>query len=173
MSITYIQLIGIIASIFAIISFQCNTKSVMLYLALTSKLLFGIHFLMMDALTAALMNFVICFRCYIFIQNRNIYWLFFFVVSFLILGIVSYQQWYSFFAILGTLIGTIAIWIGNLKKLRIMVLIAISSWFVHNFLINSYGGMLADILISLSIIIGILRFDIVKRMNKNTQNKMI
>lgn len=136
----------------------------MLYLQLTSAFLFGIHFAMLGALTGALMNFINCFRCYVFANYdkqwaKSNYWLYLFLVLFWISGILTWQSWYSFLAIIGMTASTIVFWMKNTTKIRFLSLISPPVWFTHNLFVNSYSGMLGEIFIFTSTIIGILRFD--------------
>ncbi len=160
----FAQIIGFIALFFSIAIYQFNKRNTMLYLQLVSALLFGIHFIMLGALTAALMNFINCFRCYVFANYdkkwaKNHYWLYFFLGLFWIAGILSWQKWYSILPIIGMTATTIAFWMKNTSKIRFISLISPPNWFTHNFLVNSYSGMLGEIFILSSIIIGVFRFD--------------
>lgn len=160
----FTQLIGFIALIFSIAVYQFNKRNTMLYLQLTSAFLFGLHFAMLGALTGALMNFINCFRCYVFANYdkrwaKSNYWLYLFLAIFWIAGILSWQNWHSILPIIGMTVGTIAFWMKDTTKIRILSLISPPSWFTHNLIVNSYSGMLVEILIFISTIIGIFRFD--------------
>jgi len=160
----FAQLIGFIALGFSIAIFQFNNRKSMLYLQLISAFLFGIHFAMLNAWTGALMNFINCFRCYVFANNEKKWaksnlWLYLFLSLFWISGILSWQSWYSILPIVGMTAGTIAFWMKNTTKIRFISLISPPSWFTHNFIVNSYSGMLGEIFIFISTITGIWRFD--------------
>ena len=160
----FAQIIGFIALIFSIAIYQFDKRNTMLYLQLTSAFLFGIHFAMLGALTGALMNFINCFRCYVFANYdkqwaKSNYWLYLFLGLFWISGILSWQEWYSVLAIIGMTASTFAFWMKNTTKIRFISLISPPSWFTHNFLVNSYPGMIGEIFIFTSTIIGIIRFD--------------
>jgi hypothetical protein len=136
----------------------------MLYLQLIAAFLFGVHFMMLGSLTASLMNFINCFRCYVFANYdkkwaKGIWWMYLFLILFWGFGILGWQKWYSILPIIGMSATTVAFWMKNTTKIRFISLISPPSWFVHNLLVNSYSGIIGEIVIFVSTIIGILRFD--------------
>jgi hypothetical protein len=160
----FAQILGFVAIGISLAIFQINKRRVMLAVQIASSLLFGIHLLLLGAVTGALMSFLGAIRGCVFVNNekkwaKSKYWLYLFLIIFWIVGILSWQNIYSLLPILGMTLGTIGYWIKNTSKMRLFSFTASSSWLIYAIVVKSYAGILGEILSFISIIIGIIRFD--------------
>lgn len=153
------QTIGFIALAVAILVFQNNDRRKMLYLQLLAALLFAIHFGLLGAWTGVAMNLIGGLRSAVFMRTQRRVWLYGFMIIFIVAGGVTWQSVYSILPIIGMLTGTIAFWMQSASWIRYHALISPPAWFVYNAIVGSYPGMIAEVLIFTSIIIGIERFD--------------
>ena len=136
-------------------------------------ILFGIHYLLLGAFTGATMNFIVVFRNYVF-ANKSLktwadskVWLYIFILVFIISSVLSWQGFVTLLPLFAVILGSITFWLNNTKHIRLLSLISPPFWFVYNFIMNSYAGMIGDTLTFLSILIGIIRFDVRAKSNQN------
>ncbi|MFV0415627.1 MAG: YgjV family protein [Chthoniobacterales bacterium] len=127
-----------------------------------SAILWALHFGLLGAQTAVVMNALGFARQGVFALREHAKWaqssrwLVFFCLAFTIGGLLSWESWVSLLPILGMLIGTIGMWVINTKHLRLINMIPPPLWFLHNYLHFSIGGMLSDSIIFFSLIAGYL-----------------
>jgi len=87
-------------------------------------------------------------------------WLYLFLFTFGLAGIITWEGYYSLLPICAMVIDTIAQWNKETKLIRVIMLIPRPLWFVYDFVVGSYAGMTSEILVLCSILIGIFRFNI-------------
>lgn len=171
------QIIGIVALLFVLLSFQKNNRHFILLFLIIAQVLFTVHFGLLGAWTGAAMNGVAAVRTYIFNQresknwSNNHVWLHLFVLLFWILGIITWKENYSLLPILAITVDTFAVWNKKTSNIRLFMLIPRPLWFVYNFTVGSYAGMITEIFVLFSILISILRFDIIQQV-KEAKNRL-
>ncbi|OGG20175.1 hypothetical protein A3D03_00500 [Candidatus Gottesmanbacteria bacterium RIFCSPHIGHO2_02_FULL_40_13] len=169
------QIIGIVALLFVLLSFQKNSRYLILLFLIIVQILFTLHFGLLGAWTGAAMNGVAAFRTYIFNQretkiwSNNPFWLYLFVVLFWVFGIVTWSGYYSILPILAMTIDSFAVWNKKTQYIRRLMLIPRPLWFIYNYTVVSYAGMITEIFVLFSILIGIIRFDLVTTMKKQNR----
>jgi hypothetical protein len=159
------QIIGVIAFMLSAISFQAKSFKMINVLKIISQILFTIQYLMLGAFTAMLMNMFSFLRGFVYIalenKNKSTQWAQLgFSITFIAMGIITWDGWIGVFAILGTVLQTIAFGNKNPAKIRIINLPTCFMWMVYNWHYRSVGGLLSDVFSFVSIIIGIIRLDI-------------
>lgn len=100
---------------------------------------------------------------------KHKFWKYFFILLFLVVGFVTSKALVDYLPILAQVLGTIAIWQTNPKAIRFMMLIPRPLWFMYNLVAGSYPGMLTEVFVFLSIVVGIVRFDILGKSPKKTK----
>ena len=163
------QLVGLIAMTGTISAFQINNRKGMLKVLIGTAFLYSVHFFLLGAYTGTAMNAVNMFRNYVFYNkydkkwaNSNL-WLVFFIVLFIFMGLLTWQGWYSSLPVIAVVSGAVAFWMKNPRYIRLLALIASPCWFVYNFIVGSYPGMAVEIFTATSIVVAIIRYDILKR----------
>ncbi len=160
------QIIGIGALLFVLLSFQKNSRYLILLFLIIAQILFTIHFGLLGAWTGAAMNGIAAFRTYIFnlretkTWSNKPFWLYLFVVLFWVFGIVTWSGYFSILPILAMTIDSFAVWNKKTQYIRLLMLIPRPLWFVYNYTVVSYAGMITEIFVLFSIVIGIIRFDL-------------
>lgn len=160
------QSIGFFALAIIVMVFQVNRRRHMLYLKAAASVLFAIHFGLLGAWTGAAMNGVNVARCSVFsLKNQykwahHIFWLFFFIALLWTAGILSWQGYISLLPMAGMTFGSIAFWMTDKRKIRLIALMTPMMWFTYNYMSGSYPGMATDTLLFISNVIGIVRFDL-------------
>jgi hypothetical protein len=159
-----IQLIGFIALGFSLLVFQVNRRSSMLKLQMCAASLYVVHFYLLGAITGSAMNLTGVSRNYAFykFRDRTHSWLLpgVFIIIFAGVGLATWQGPLSLLPTCGMISGTIAFWQRDTKFIRYIALISPPLWFTYNAISGSYPGMLTEVIMFSSNLVGIYRFDV-------------
>jgi hypothetical protein len=166
MKIIIAEVIGTIALIISVIVYQKNDRKSMLYLQGIACGVFFFQYFLLGAWTGAIMNLLNVFRNYVFASKgskswaNSKLWLYIFIFLYIISTILTWQGWISLMPLFGMLTNTIAFWLRNTTHIRVISLTSPPFWFTYNFISKAYPAMICDIMAFVSIIVGIVRFDI-------------
>ena len=175
MSNFLIQLIGFIGLLFLVLSFQQNNRNKILILILIGQIIFLIHFIFLEAWTAVAMNSVGAIRTLVFqYKGRKnwagkSFWPITFIMGFIVFGFLAWESWYSILPIIAMSIETVGLWMRNPKTIRFINLFPHPPWFTYNLIVGSWPGIVTEILIFTSILIGIWRFDMRKSKSRRVE----
>lgn len=153
------QVLGIIALIVLIISFQINNKSKLLKLQTVSSFFFALQYIFLHAYSGALMNFIVLLRNYLFQKNISK------KILILILGLIVISSFLTFngvisiLPIIASIEYTIALSKPNLKIIRIAEIISCLFYLIYNIYVLAYTGIISTIAEFVFSFIAILRFD--------------
>jgi hypothetical protein len=163
------QVIGFVAMILIVISFQQKTRKKILTLQLISMSLWTVHFLMLGAYTGMALNLVSAVRSYFYAVRETKKWanhdaipVIFFLLS-VVFSVVTWAGPASLLPMAAVCISTVVLWSKNPRVIRVCSYPASISWLTFNILSGSYAGTMTEIFIQVSIIVGIIRFDIKKK----------
>lgn len=175
------QIIGILAMMFNILSYQQKTRTRAIAFQLGGALLFAVNFLMLGAIVGGILNAVAAIRAVVFLnrdklQANRISWL----VGFIAVYAASYALTFTVFGkepsalnllieilpVIGMTATTISFRLSDAKAIRRYGLISSPCWLIYNIANFSIGAILCEVLSLGSIIIGMLRLD---RNAKNLQ----
>lgn len=162
----FIQFIGIVGFVFFAISFQYKDKKKILLMQLLSSIFFSVHLYLLGAISGAVINVIVSFRSYIYYKKDNYKWanstawLYIFVGLFSIAGVFTYNRWYSVIPAFNMITNSFSTWYGKGKTIRIVGLLIAPLWFMYDYNVNSIPGMINDVFMTTSIIVGMLRHDI-------------
>lgn len=161
-----IQLIGVLGIIASIISFQCKKHNSILFFRTLNEFLFGIQYFLLDAYTGMAMNLVGCVRNIIFTNQisknkKTTMSTIIFGVLFLTFGIVTWQGAKSILIIVAKVLSTIAYSNKNTTFVRTILFITCTSWLIYNAFVMSIAGVLCEAFTLCSLIIGVIRLDII------------
>lgn len=163
-----VQVLGYAALILAIISFQKNTPKGMIVFQLLANILFTVHFFMLGAITGAALNMMSAVRSVIYYNSDKKWaahpvWIPVFSIIAIAIGLCSWNGWQSILPVLGTLFYTIGFKMKTAKLVRAISLPSSPCWMIYNALNHSYAGIITESYVIISIIVGMLRFDIRER----------
>jgi inner membrane protein len=157
------QAIGAIAVIISLFVFQTNQRRTMLKLCMVSGILYAIHFFLLSAPTGAIMNLIGIGRAYTYggitPNRRHISVLIVFSVLAIAGGIITWQGPLSLLPIGGFICNGIAYWHTEPKQIRRWALTASPLWFTYNAVSGSYPGMLIEVVMLCSNLLGEYRYD--------------
>ncbi len=160
------QIIGIIALIILMISFQKNTKRKLLTYQIVSSFLYAIQYFFLKAYTGFFMNFTCMIRNYIFNRYKNkvpIYCLIIIILIMISFSILTYSGLISLLPMIAVVLYSFALWYGNLKIIRITEVISCSLFIIYNIKVLAITGLIATFIEMLAAIIAIYKFDIKNR----------
>ncbi len=164
-----VQGVGYIALLFIVFSFQKNTREKILLIMLSGLLLFFVHFILLNAWTGALMNLIEAGVVFVsYKKETNIwaahkFWPYVFLFLYIVAGVFTAKSLADYLPVVAQIVGAIAVWQTNSKAIRFIMLVPRPLWFAYNFIVGSYAGMTTEVLILVSVLVGILRFDILKQ----------
>ncbi len=174
------QIIGFCGAGANFLSFQQNKRSRIIGFQIGAALLFIIHYILLGiaqvdgAYSGAALNFIALCRSVVFINNHKKWaksplWLVFFVIVSTIAGILTWEAWYSFLPSVAMILTTISYWLKSETKIRLVTFPSSPCWLVYNIIVGSVAGIVTECIVMSSLIIAIIRYDILKKgkVNKN------
>ncbi len=161
------QGVGYAALLFVVLSFQRNKRSAVLSTLLAGALLFTVHFSLLGARTGALMNLIAIGVTFVAYKkgtaawaNRPV-WLYVSIGLYVLCGMLIYQRPIDTLPVIGQIFGAIAVWQTNPRIIRFIMLLPRPLWFIYNLAVGSQAGVVAELFITSSVVIGIARFDVI------------
>ena len=168
-----VQLIGVIGIIAGLSALQCNKHSHALLLKMTEEASFGIQYVLLGGYTGAVLNGVGIFRNLIFTylgkkddQKALKYARIILGILFAVLGFLSWEGAISILIIFAKVLSTCAYGTTNMKKMRIMLSVTSLCWICYNAYVGSLAGVFSDSCNLVSCVIGMIRYDILKKEEK-------
>ena len=156
------QILGGVAIILGFISFQMKTQKKLLIMQTLATLVFCFHYFMIGAMTGMAMNAVNIVRNFVYNyrnQNDKKGWLVpsLFALVIGIMGVITWDAWYSAFMVVGIVINTLAMAIPDPQKVRKSILITSPIVIVYNCMTFSMGGTIYEAVVITSSVIGLYR----------------
>ncbi|WP_122032758.1 YgjV family protein [Aliivibrio sp. EL58] len=142
---SFAQLLGFLSFVLGIAAFyQKNDKRLKL-LMLALNINHMIHYLLLGSTVSALSSLLSAMRTTTAIFIRNGYIAFVFVCTSLLFGILTTDYMWQLFPLIGTAIGSYAIFMLDGIRMRCWFFIGAACWLINNILIGSIGGVLLEI----------------------------
>ncbi len=179
------QVISIVAMVFNCISYLQKKKSTLLICQLVGSVLFGINYLLLGAMSGALLNVISIIRAIVFLKKDklhadNILWTAGFIASYL----ASYALIFTVFGkaptpfnLIVELLPVIAMIAINLsfryadtKMVRRYGLVSSPLWLAYNIASFSVGAIICETLNLFSITAGIIKLDVKRTKKDNSGN---
>lgn len=169
MEIIIAQVVGILAITFFTLSPQQKSKRKILVFQLISSVLYALQYFILSAFSAGIINIIgavkeFCF--YLYAKKEKdipVKILLIYIIVVIISGILTYTDIFSVMPILLTILSTYGIWQKNLKKYRILVVVATIFWIIYNLVVGAYVNVIGNLFQLGSAIIAIIRLDIIKK----------
>lgn len=155
--------------IFAVLTFGFSyltkdKKKIMILVTMTS-LFYGVEYFLLGALSGVAVNIISIIRnvwFYINAKNnkKNSVWILIILSALLvILGIITYTNIFSIIPIVATIMFTYSVWQDNNKVYKYMAVPMSIMWIVYNFICGSILGVIAESVILIFEIVGIMRYE--------------
>ena len=160
-----IQLIGGFGILASIISFQCKKHNTILLFRTLNEFIFAVQYFLLGAYTGMIVNLVGCARNIIFAKQisknkKTTVSVIIFSITFVVFGLAVWQGPKSLLIIVAKVLSTLAYGNKNTTIVRSIIFVTSTSWLIYNYCVFSIAGMLCEAFTLLSLIIGIIRLDI-------------
>ena len=172
---TIAQVIGFGGAAMNCLSFQQNKRKRIIAIQIGAAVLFIIHYILLGAYSGAALNFISLLRSFVFINNdkkwaKSPVWLGVFIVVSAVAGILTWEDWYSFLPPMAMILTTISYWMKNETKIRLITFPSSPCWLVFNIITGSVAGIVTECIVMSSLIIAIIRYDIIKKGKAENEN---
>lgn len=173
---------GIIGMIFNLLVFQQKTHKGVTLCQFFAAAAFAVNYLMLGAFVGGILNVVGGVRAAVFYfkdktHANSVVWLIIFILAFA----ASYPLTFLAFGtkptvsnliievlpVVAMIIITVSLRVGSAKAVRFMGLFSSPMWLTYNIFSGSIGAIASEILNLISMIVGIIRFDIKKKSKEN------
>lgn len=157
------QALGVVAVILGFITYQMKSPKALLIVNLITCGVFCAHYLLIGAVSAAVMNGIGIVRNVIYTnRDKKVFsspaWPFIFAVIMLVGGLLSWQDWRSVLVVVALVLNTLALSLKNAQHIRFSLLITCPMVLIYDLMLHSYGGMVYEGMSIVSALIGIVRF---------------
>ena len=162
------QALGIVAIGLGFLTYQMKTREKLVFTQVMVACCFCLHYLMIGAVSGLALNIISVIRnsTYYFLGKKGPVdkkWAILFSVVTGIMGILSWQAWYSIFAVLGMVIHSYCISFSKPEYIRRSILVTSPLVLLYDVFVLSIGGMVYESVAIISSIIGELRNKKVKQ----------
>ena len=160
----FVQTLGFVALFLQVLSMQARSYKAMIFMAASSECLFGVQLLLLGAFTGAATNLMAgVFNTVYYFCNKSgrktTLLQALFSVAFIAAGIFTWSGPLSLLVIVAKVVSTVAHGINRPKVIRFSRLISMPLWVIYDGAAGTIGGVLNDVLVIASTVIGIWRFD--------------
>lgn len=163
------QILSLLGLICYVISLQKNNRKTILQLHVVAYILYATQYFLLNSLGAAFMDIAALSSSLLFYyDNKNkretpLYMLMLFIILIGVTGIFTVKDLNSSIPIIMSIIFIYSIWQNDISLLRTVSLIKSCAYIVFNLVIGAYVGAAGNVIIIISSIIAIIRFDIKKK----------
>ncbi len=163
-SVVYIigQALGIVAIALGFLSYQMKTRESLVFAQFATAICFVLHYLMIGAYSGMALNIISVIRNFTYYQlgkkgSVAKVWAIIFSVVMGIMGILSWQNIYSIFVVLGLIINSYCMSFSNPQSIRKSILVTSPLVLIYDILVLSIGGAVYESIAIISAVIGIVR----------------
>ena len=158
-SVFFVQALGFIALALQVLSMQAKSYKTMICMTVTSECLFGLQLVFLGAFTGAATNLMAGVTNTIYYFCNTTVLQFCFSCLFIAVGILTWAGPISLLVIMAKVISTVAHGINRPKFIRVSRLISMPMWVIYDGLAGSIGGVINDLLVIVSSVVGLIRYD--------------
>ena len=164
----FIQLVGALGVVAGVISFQCKKRTSILLFRTLNESIFTVQYILLGAYTGAAMNIVGCARNITFTKKKegSRRAIALFSILFLAFGLLTWQGPKSILIIAAKILATVAYGNKNTTVVRSVILLTSVSWLIYSILIGTVAGVVNEAFTLGSLIVGILRLDLLPRLKR-------
>ncbi len=165
---TIAQIVGFVGTALLFISFQQKKRRGILFFQICAGAVFVLHYILLGAYTGAALNFVGFTRSIVFYNSdkkwaKSPAWLVMYIVISAVSGVLTWAEWYSILPAIAMMLTTVSYWLKNETKIRLVTFPSSPCWLVYNALAGSVAGIITECIVMSSLIIAIIRYDILKK----------
>lgn len=167
------QILSIVAVILGFISYQMKTSGGVLIFQTATALVFSVHYLLIGALTAAVLNFLGAVKCVIYFLSdkygkRTVLEPIVFVAVCIITSLLTWEGPYSLFIMCGVIADTISLAFSDPQKTRLCMFVKSPLCLIYNVIVSSGGGIIYECAVLISSVVGIIKNHTSRTLVKNS-----
>jgi hypothetical protein len=159
------QAIGCLSLLLSLTSFQMRKRRTVLFFQMLASISCAISLIMLGGIAGGILDLIAFSRTLVFSLSDRYKWagsrvcLFTYFAVIIACGILTWEPGSiaTLFAISGTLLSTLALYMKNEQRLRIISLFSGPCWIVYSLIYSSCFGILNEIIAMTSIIIALVR----------------
>ena len=159
------QAIGFLSLLLSLLSFQMRRRSAVLLLQMLASISCAVSLIILGGIAGGILDVVAFSRTLVFSMADRYKWagsracLFTYFAIIIAVGILTWDEGSiaTLFAILGTLLSTLALYMKNEQRLRLFSLFVGPCWIAYNLIYSSCFGILNEIIAMTSITIALIR----------------
>ncbi len=161
------QIVGFLGTALLFLSFQQKKRQGILLFQICAGAVFILHYILLGAYTGAALNFIGFTRSIVFYNSdkkwaKSPAWLVLYIVISAVSSILTWNAWYSILPAIAMMLTTVSYWLENETKIRFVTFPSSPCWLVYNGLTGSVAGIVTECIVMSSLIIAIIRYDILK-----------
>ena len=154
---------GILTVLLGFLNYQAKTRKSLLFIHLSTTLCFALHYGLIGAFAGMAMNLVGTVRDTTFAvieksRKVNRWYSIGFAIIMAIMGIISWEAWYSIIVVIALTINSYAMSFTNPNDLRKSILVTSPMVLIYDILAHAYGGTVYETVAIISAIIGLYRY---------------
>ena len=138
------QAFGLLSFVLGILCFYQKNDQRLRIMMVVMNLNHALHFALLGAFTACLSALLSVVRTGLSIKTRSRTVAYIFIVITLAIGLYFADVWYDLFPIIGTCIGTYALYCLSGIKMRLAFLCGALCWLTNNIIVGSIGGTMLE-----------------------------
>ena len=173
------QLIGFVAMFFSLISFQAKSRGGIIALQILSNSILVVQYFLLGYSTgemyysAVVANFIGLIRNAIYSMrgkwriSRSRIVPAVAIVLFIVSGIFTYKTPFDILPVFSMCVSSVAFFMREERLIRYLSVLVILPWVIYSIYAGNIASIISDSLNLISVIIAILRFDIIRRVPKN------
>jgi len=157
------QIMGFVAVVLGFVSFQMSTQKHLLLVQTATTIAFCIHYYLIGATSGLMLNLLGIARNLAYYHKDKPLFSgkkcpIFFAVVMGVVGLLSWQGYYSIFVVLGLVINTVCLSFANPQNIRKSILVTSPMVLIYDAFVLSIGGIIYESVVIVSSIIGIIRY---------------
>lgn len=180
------QVLGVIAAIFNISSYQCKKHKNVVIMLLISSSLFCFSYILTGAITGGILNGLGVLRCIVYsnkekFKAENKWWFIGFCATYLftyVLTFTAFNKEFNFknaiieiLPVIGMVATNIGLRMKESKHIRMMAYISSPSWLIYNSINMVIGATITEIIALISVTVAVIRLDIKRAPKIETEEK--
>lgn len=164
-----IQLFGVLGSLFMILSFWQKNKKNMLIFLMFDNLFYLIQYILLGALSGAMVNVIGFFRVLLFRKieknnnSKSNLILCIILLLYIVSGIFTYSGINSLILIFVSIFYSFVLWQDKPSQIRIGSIIMLLIWCIYNIGVGAYASAIFDGILFILAFISFIKIDILKK----------
>lgn len=163
MEFVLIQIIGAIAYALLTVSYYKKEKTKILYMQILAYIMFSIHYYLLSGVTGAICNVIGLFGLIAIYLFEKYKWKYknvisiMFIVLLLVVNILTFQNIYSIFPLIASVIVIISFLMNNEEYIRGVGVISAVCWLVYAIVYKSYISIVFEVVTLVGVLIAFIK----------------